>query len=117
MTYETLTPKASAKVLTGPYLTKNDPEASTVEAFVEYHLGNEVEVVRRMDLLALAMAHNITPTKAGELVREWGLSIAEPVATRETRGFRSNSHNLWHGNPCSGGSGHEQICGWAGRQG
>jgi hypothetical protein len=52
-------------------------------------------------------------------VQSYGVKVTrEPP--RQVRGFRSNSHDRWTGPGCSpshGGSGHEQITGFGGREG
>jgi hypothetical protein len=112
---------------------RNDPEAASIEAFVQYLLDDD----RTEFLLAEAavVSQNLprredgsyreSKTVAADIIayaRDCGLTLTVfvPNTTRpmkEPRGFRANDHNIYQGNPGSGGSGWEQITGMAGRAG
>jgi hypothetical protein len=54
------------------------------------------------------------------MVKSYGIAVGARVVPREVRGFTSNSHDRWHGKGSSathGGSGWEQISGFAGHRG
>lgn len=54
------------------------------------------------------------------LVKGYGLKIGKRAIVREVRGFKSNPHDRWYGkgsSPTHGGSGWEQITGFAGQNG
>jgi len=50
-------------------------------------------------------------------LKAYGLTYDGRTTERKVRGFTTNSHDRWNGNPCSGGSGWEQVTGFAGQEG
>jgi hypothetical protein len=105
--------------MTGEWLPE-DPEVQSVEALVE-HLVDE----DRDTFTAEELGHLHTNT--GKPVRtlrfeleDWGFTIAKRAKPHRVRGFTTSSHDRWYGpgsSPSHGGSGYEQINGFAGRQG
>lgn len=111
-------------------MPRTEPEFQSVEALVDHLLGDERETVTRPELQALRDnlpldpdGHPRTLASVGaEVVRyaaECGLVLTIPDVPvhRNFRTLHDNPHNLWAGNPCSAGSGWEQISGFAGRNG
>ena len=91
-----------------------------VENLVDDVLGEERNVVEFSEVEAVAEAVGIHLSTIVALVKGYGLTIGERKPVREVRGFRSNSHDRWSGKgscPTHGGSGWEQISGFAGQKG
>lgn len=69
------------------------------------------------------LAHELRFSTAAEVIRglkALGLTMKERVPVKEVRGFNSNSHDRWYGKgSCKthGGSGWEQVTGFAGQEG
>jgi len=94
------------------------PEFESVEAFVEYLMDDEVEVFTAADLQALSAATQTSIRRLRVELEGWGLSLAHRPSERRVRGFTANPHDRWHGPgscPTHGGSGWEQINGFAGQ--
>lgn len=96
------------------------PEHESVEAFVEFCIDDERGHFTTADLQALNQG---TQERLSDLRRElegYGLRFAPRAFRRRVRGFTSNPHDRWYGRGADrtyGGSGHEQIQGWAGTEG
>ena len=91
-----------------------------VEAFVDDVIGDERETVTFAEVERVAEEVGIHVSTIVALVKGYGLTIGERPVVREVRGFTSNSHDRWHGKgACKshGGSGWEQISGFAGPKG
>lgn len=107
-----------------PYATLRTPtvavpdeeDLENVETYVEFCLRENTQVFRPGD--AQRIAQNVQkPLKVVmDDLKSYGLRV-EVWGHREVRGFRSNDHNRWDGNECAGGSGWENINGFAGRTG
>jgi len=94
------------------------PEFESVEAFVEFLMDDEVEVFTAADLQALSAATQTSITRLRVELEGWGLSLAHRPSERHVRGFTANSHDRFYGpgsSPMHGGSGWEQINGFAGQ--
>jgi len=91
-----------------------------VEAFVEDVSDEDRAEVSFQEVEAIAEAVGIHLSTIVALVKGYGIKIGERKPVREVRGFRSNSHDRWYGkgsSPTHGGSGWEQISGFAGQKG
>lgn len=93
------------------------PEFATLEDFVEYLLDEERFEYSHEDLGLLSRSLRLSVSKVRALLDDWGLKLKFRPHEQEVRGFNSWDHNRWAGNPCGGGSGYEQIAGFAGRKG
>lgn len=94
------------------------PEFESVEAFVEFLIDDEVEVFTAADLQTLSAATQTSIKRLRVELESWGLSLAPRASERRVRGFTANPHDRWYGpGSCKthGGSGWEQIAGFAGR--
>lgn len=92
---------------------------AAVTALCEDALDNEQTTVAFPDVEAIAEEVGLHVTALVGMVKAYGLTVVREK-TREVRGFTSNSHDRWHGKgSCRshGGSGWEQISGFAGRKG
>lgn len=93
------------------------PEYESVEAFVEFLLDEDRTSFNHADLGELAFQLQRSRSKIRAELEEYGLMLSERPFEKKVRGFTSNNHNRWHGNPCGGGTGWEQINGFAGQAG
>ena len=65
----------------------------------------------------LAKTLQVSTAKVIRDLKAYGLTYCGRPNEKSVRGFTSNSHDRWSGNPCSGGSGWEQVTGFAGQEG
>jgi len=98
-----------------------DPEVQSVEALVENLMEEGAETFTAQELQLLngnlrRPVHEIRKELEG-----YGFSIAPRPKPFQGRGYtRGIGNDRWYGPgsaPCHGGSGYEQIAGFAGRQG
>jgi hypothetical protein len=97
------------------------PELTSVVAFGEYMLDNDrteftfEEATELSEALGFSIA-----TPVVRALREIGFTMRERACEKRVRGFHANSHDRWTGpGACKthGGSGWEQITGFAGQRG
>ena len=97
-----------------------EPEFASIETFVTLLLDDERLSVTQVEIATVARRTGRTVKETTAiLITTWGLSLGPPPAPKG-RGFGANDHNRWTGElteKCHGGSGHEQINGFAGREG
>lgn len=93
------------------------PEYASIEDFVEYLLDDDRVSYTHRDLGLLSESLGLSVAKVRAALDSWGLKLAERPHEQEVRGFSSWDNNRWAGNPCGGGTGWEQISGFAGRKG
>lgn len=97
------------------------PEQESVEAFVSFLLEDERVSVSFQEAEELAEALGFScPTNVIRELRAYGVTVGERPIARAVRGFHANSHDRWSGlGSCKthGGSGWEQISGFAGQKG
>ena len=98
-------------------LDPTDEEFSSVEALVEWLYDEEAEEFDHRHLLCLNVRLGRPLRALRRELEGYGLRLAKRPKERQARGFQSNPHNRWAGNPCAGGSGWEQITGFAGQEG
>lgn len=91
-----------------------------IAGLVEDALDNEQTFIPYTEIEAVAEEVGLHVTTLIGLVKGYGMTVGPRAKEREVRGFTSNSHDRWHGKgSCAshGGSGWEQIAGFAGRKG
>lgn len=96
------------------------PEHETIEAFVEFCMDDERESFTHEDLGELAYALKRSRSKVRAELESYGLRLEARAPEKQVRGFTSNPHDRWYGpGACRthGGSGWEQIQGFAGQKG
>jgi hypothetical protein len=94
-----------------------DDEYASVLDFVEYLLDDDRTVFTHADLTALSeRLHQPVRAIRAEL-EGWGLTLAYRAPERVVRGYTAWDENRYQGNPGAGGTGYEQITGFAGRKG
>ena len=97
-----------------------EPEYSDLETFVQFCLDDDRDTFSHVELRALALNTKQSGNKLRKELEGFGLSLAAREVEKHARGFTANSHDRWHGpGACQshGGSGWEQIQGFAGRRG
>lgn len=94
-----------------------EPELASIEVFVQFCMDEERFTFTHLELRALCLNCQKSGSKVRADLEGYGLAINERKPAKEVRGFTANNHNRWNGNPCSGGSGQDQINGFAGRVG
>jgi hypothetical protein len=93
------------------------PEYESIEAFAELLYDEERSSYSFEEILMLSSCLRISIHKLIKELAGYGLKYKGRPREATVRGFQSNDHNRWDGNPCGGGSGYEQISGFAGRKG
>jgi hypothetical protein len=97
-----------------------DPEYASVDVFVQHCMDDERATFTHMELRALALNCKASGSKIRADLEGYGLKLGERPAARKVRGFTANPHDRWYGpgaSPSHGGSGWEQIQGFAGQRG
>jgi len=97
-----------------------DPEHESIEAFVEYCLDDERETFDHADLGDLAFSLHRSRHAVRLELESYGLTLTKRDVEKRPRGFSTSSNDRWYGpgsSPMHGGSGHEQIAGFAGPKG
>lgn len=93
---------------------------AAVEAICEDALDNDQTSVEYTEIEAVAEEVGLHVTTLIGMVKALGLRVGPREKVKEVRGFTANSHDRWHGKgscPTHGGSGWEQIIGFAGKPG
>jgi hypothetical protein len=100
--------------------TVDTPEYASIEDFVEYLLDEDRTSYTHVELVALARSLQLSPSKVRVALDDWGLHLCPRHREQTVRGFTTSSHDRWYGPGSSsshGGSGWEQISGFAGQKG
>ena len=101
-------------------LDPSDPEFSSIEEFVEYLVDDERTTYSCQELQCLCYSLSMSTRPIKEMLSDWGLTLAGRAKAKRVRGLNTNSHDRWYGpgsSPTHGGSGWEQINGFAGQKG
>jgi hypothetical protein len=97
------------------------PETQSIEAFGEFLLAEERTTFTFDEACALAKALGYSlPTPVIRGLKGYGFTMEERREERRVRTISTSSHDRWYGpGSCKthGGSGWEQIAGFAGRAG
>jgi hypothetical protein len=97
------------------------PELASIDAFAEYLVEDDRVTFTFHEAEELAEALKLScPTPVIRGLREYGLIMEERPVTKRVRGFTSSNHDRYYGPGSSsshGGSGWEQISGFAGDEG
>lgn len=100
--------------------TPTAPEYESIEAFVQYLMDEERTTFDHNDLGELAYGLQKSRCKVRADLEGYGLTLAPRAVEKRVRGFTANPHDRWYGpGACRsyGGSGWEQITGFAGQRG
>lgn len=101
-------------------MTAREPEFDSVESFVQFCMDDERVSFDHEDLGELAFNLKRARNKVRAELESYGLKLAERAFVKRTRGFTTSSNDRWWGpgsSPSHGGSGWEQINGFAGQKG
>jgi hypothetical protein len=96
------------------------PEHESVEAFAEYLLAEERESFTYMEADTIGKGLKVATYVVIDGLKEFGFTYEGRASEKRVRGYRTSSLDRWFGPGASkshGGSGHEQICGFAGQKG
>lgn len=96
------------------------PEHASVEAFVDYLMADERESFTYMEADLVAKGLRVATYVVIENLQGYGFRYEGRASEKRVRGFKSNNHDRWYGpGACKshGGSGWEQITGFAGQKG
>jgi hypothetical protein len=96
-----------------------EPEYTSVLAFVEFLIDDEVETFSALDLQTLSAATQTSIKRLRAELEGWGLRLDPREPERRVRGYTANPHDRWYGpGACRthGGSGWEQINGFGGQE-
>jgi hypothetical protein len=99
----------------------NTPDFTSVEEFVGYLLDEDRFTFTFEEAAGIAEAlGQSVPTYVIRELKGWGLTMVPREPEKRVRGFQTSSHDRWFGpgsSPTHGGSGWEQITGFAGQKG
>lgn len=100
--------------------TEFDLEYQSLDNFVEFLEDDERTEFSYLDIQALVQSLRISHREIRLALEARGFKLADRPKERRVRGVRTSSHDRWFGPgsaPTHGGSGWEQICGFAGQEG
>jgi hypothetical protein len=98
----------------------SEPEYGSIRDFLDFCRDDDRTYFTHLELRALAYNCRLSGSKIRTQLESAGLTLAERAPERRIRGFTANNHDRWYGagsSPSHGGSGWEQIQGFAGRKG
>ena len=96
------------------------PEYESIESFVEDCLDDDLDTFDHADLAELAYRLRRSRSVIRKDLESWGLTLRVRPVDRQVRGFTTSSNDRYFGPgaaPMHGGSGWEQINGFAGQKG
>ena len=101
-------------------MTEVAPEHESVEAFVEFCMDDEVDTFTHEDLGHIAFSTRQSRCVVRGELESYGLTMETRAFVKRIRTFSDNPHDRWYGpgsEKMHGGSGWEQISGFAGQKG
>lgn len=98
-------------------LDPNDAEFESVTEFAGFMMDSEQFVFDHRHLLCLNARTGTPVREIKDALMSIGFTMKERPKVQNIRGFSSNCHNLYQGNPMSGGGGGSSINGFAGQVG
>jgi len=95
-------------------------EYATIDTFAEFLVDDEREsfTFAQAERVSDDLKVHVSVVIRG--LKSYGLAMEAREPAKRVRGFRTSSNDRWFGPGSSrshGGSGYEQICGWAGQKG
>jgi hypothetical protein len=96
------------------------PEYETVEAFAQFLYDDERDTFTANDLVTLNRRLHIPTHTIRKDLEGYGLKLRMRAPEQKVRGIHTSSQDRWYGpgsSPSHGGSGWEQIAGFAGQRG
>jgi hypothetical protein len=88
-----------------------------LETFGEELLDNDRTSFTYQEAEVLAEKLECLPSAVIKALKDFGFTMETREPEKKVRGFRSNNNDRWSAYPSHGGSGHEQINGFAGEVG
>jgi len=101
-------------------LDPKDEEYGSVETLVEYLFDEELDYFTASQLQCLNFRLRVRTQLLKAELESYGLRFVGRPVVRRTRGFTANPHDRFYGpgsSPMHGGSGWEQVSGFAGQTG
>lgn len=98
-------------------LDPSDPEFASINDFIEWRLDDDEDTFDWRHLQCLNARLGVRTHDIRKELEEAGMTLLPRQTERAVRGFQAWDNNRWAGNPCGGGSGWEQINGFAGQAG
>jgi hypothetical protein len=95
----------------------DEDDLSSVEAYVTYCCDHGVDTFLPGYAQSIARATGTTVKAVMGALKGFGLRVTTNAPRGAVRGFGANDHNIWEGNPGSGGGGGDSLTGFAGREG
>lgn len=97
---------------------KPSPEMTSIESFGDFLLADDRTEFTFNEAVALAEAlGQSVPVYVIKGLKALGFTMEPREVPKHVRGFTSNSHDRWSAYPSHGGSGWQQIAGFAGDEG
>jgi hypothetical protein len=93
------------------------PEYKSIEDFAQYCVDDDRKQYSHIELRALCFNLRQSSQMVRKSLALFDIVLSERPFEKQIRGFTSNNHNRWEACKSYGGSGHEQINGFAGRVG
>lgn len=93
------------------FLDPQDDEFESVDSFAEYLYDEEREQYNHHELQCVWFRTGLRIQQVREALEGYGLTLARREKPRTVRGFTSNPHNRYSGNPMGGGGGGGSIYG------
>lgn len=93
------------------------PEYASVDAFIEAKFEDEDFDVHVWEVTALSYATKTSALSIRKRLTAEGFAMVRREAASPRRGYTAWDNNRWAGNECAGGSGWEQVSGFAGQKG
>lgn len=101
-------------------LDPNDDEFESIETFAEYLMDDERTEFTHVELGCLNRRLGLVTHTIRKELESYGFTLKHRAKEQSFRGFSTSSHDRWYGPGSSkshGGSGWEQISGFAGQKG
>lgn len=96
------------------------PEHESIDAFAEFLMAEDRASFSFIEAEVVATGLKVATYVVINGLKDYGFTYEGRTSEKRVRGYRSNSHDRWYGpGACKshGGSGHEQITGFAGQKG
>ena len=96
------------------------PEYGSIESFVEYCLEEDLDSYNHTDLRELMYSLRLSAQKVRRELDGYGLRLVYREKAKRVRGVHDSDHDRWWGEGSEktcGGSGQDQINGFAGQEG
>jgi hypothetical protein len=93
------------------------PEHESIDTFAEFLAAEDRDYFSFIEAETIAKGLKIATYVVINGLKDYGFTYEGRASEKRVRGFKSNSHDRWQAYPSCGGSGWEQISGFAGKSG